>query len=369
MKVFPTNHRATLWRRSSWLGILLASSLASRAQWGDDAFGGYFGLPVSEEANWTRHFRLGALMGLNLKASFAMDGTFSVSGNNPGQAGTAGQGQDHFYDDGYVRVDDTGNAGGWTTYWGYNNASQYDAGAQTLTFHGASQFTGASSSSAEGESQLGLDLAYGGKLFELEAGEVGWEFGFGWLPMSLRSQESFNAQVTRTVHQYNTGGTDVPGAPYNGGFSSDGYPAIQDLPTALIEAPMNLSVSATRELDVTLYSFRLGPTFQWEPHRRIAFSVSGGAVMGLVSGEFKFRESLLVSGTTAVNAGSISSTELTYGGYVSATLMFHAVENGDFYLGMQYMPLGDATFSGVGRQANLDMSGAVYISAGINWPF
>ena len=54
---------------------------------------------------------------------------------------------------------------------------------------------------------------------------------------------------------------------------------------------------------------------------------------------------------------------------VGATLMYHAVQNGDFYVGVQYMPLGSAEISGGGRQARLDLSGGIYLSAGINWPF
>jgi hypothetical protein len=45
------------------------------------------------------------------------------------------------------------------------------------------------------------------------------------------------------------------------------------------------------------------------------------------------------------------------------------VANGDIYLSAQYMPLSNANFSGGGRSAKLDMHGAVYVSAGINWPF
>jgi hypothetical protein len=33
------------------------------------------------------------------------------------------------------------------------------------------------------------------------------------------------------------------------------------------------------------------------------------------------------------------------------------------------MPLGNANFSGGERQAQLDLGGQLYISAGISWPF
>jgi hypothetical protein len=49
--------------------------------------------------------------------------------------------------------------------------------------------------------------------------------------------------------------------------------------------------------------------------------------------------------------------------------MYHLVQNGDLYVGVQYMSLGNASISGGGRSAQLNLGGQVYISAGINWPF
>ena len=100
--------------------------------------------------------------------------------------------------------------------------------------------------------------------------------------------------------------------------------------------------------------------------------LSAGAAVGYVSGELEYNETLLFSsdGSRAYNRGSsVSDDQFIYGGYLSATLMFHVEEHGDFFLGVNYMPMSSATFSGGGREATLNMSGAVYISAGINWPF
>jgi hypothetical protein len=130
------------------------------------------------------------------------------------------------------------------------------------------------------------------------------------------------------------------------------------------------TLTGTRTLDVTLYNFRFGPTLHWELHPRIAVAVSVGGAMGVINGELRFDESVMLSGGRQPNnRGSFSDTELVYGGYLAGKLMYHAVKNGDFYIGAQYMPLGSATFSGGGREAKLNMSGGIYISAGINWPF
>jgi len=42
--------------------------------------------------------------------------------------------------------------------------------------------------------------------------------------------------------------------------------------------------------------------------------------------------------------------------------MYHILDNADFYLGAQYMPLGNASFNNGGRQAELKLGGQVYVS-------
>jgi hypothetical protein len=312
------------------------------------------------------HFRLGGFVGLNIKADFKLSGSFAVSGNNPGQTNVAGV--NHFYDDGYVRVDDTGNAQGYTSYWGYNNAPQFD-GANTLTFHSANSYTTSGGAGASAAPQIGVDLAYGGHLYRMGSALVGWEFGFGWLPITIKDDSQLTATVSRSAHQFDTAGIVLPTAPYNGGSSGIG-PTIHDTATASSgDIVLGVPVTGSRELDVTLYNFRLGPTVHWELHPKIAVAVSGGAAMGIIKGDLKFNETLSFAGGSANSSGKFSDTQMTYGGYLNAKLMYHAVENGDYYMAVQYMPLGSVNFSGGGREARLNMSGGLYISAGINWPF
>ena len=71
--------------------------------------------------SWWQHLRVGVPVTFNIHASFSENGLFTLPG---GQAGPAGvPGVDHVYNDGYVKVDMTTNAGGFTSYWGYKNAS------------------------------------------------------------------------------------------------------------------------------------------------------------------------------------------------------------------------------------------------------
>ncbi len=346
-----------------WPLFLVASIGAGLAQ--DGSWGGFWLEKSNDDDYWPKHFRVGAMAGLNLKADFRMSGTFAVSGSNPG---TIQNGTDHYYDDGYVRVDENPlhPTDFWTSYWGYNSAGQVSG--TTLSYHSAHTFTANGSSSATGDVQPGLDIVYGTHLFNWGDALIGWELGLGWLETSIEDNNPVTISATRTVHNYDTGTIVVPSAPYNGGPSGIG-PNIKNIPTAQGDQTISGTVSG-HTLDVSIYSVRLGPTVYWELPWNFATQLSAGAAVGFVSGELKYNETLLFDdGSRAYNRGGVSDDQFVYGGYLSATLMFHVEEHGDFYLGVNYMPMSSATFSGGGREASLNMSGAVYISAGINWPF
>ncbi len=97
--------------------------------------------------DWTRHFRIGAMVGLGISASFQVNGNFTISGNDPANG---------IFDDGYVLTDNTGNAGGRTTHWGYDNNSQYDPATQTINMHTLSSYTAIGSGEENGSALCGL---------------------------------------------------------------------------------------------------------------------------------------------------------------------------------------------------------------------
>ena len=305
---------------------------------------------------------------MNIKAEFKMSGQFNVSGSAPGAPGVSGV--DHVYDDGYVKVDETGNAQGLTSNWGYQSGSQYDPVAQTLTFHSAQTFEASGGAESDDSPYLGVDIVYGAKFWRWGRTQIGLEFGFGYLPIKIEDNEAMDADINRTVHSFGTGGILLPTAPYNGGSSGIG-PTIPDLATELPGGDESSgSITGSRTLEMSLFAFRLGPLFHWELHPRWALSLSGGAALGYLDGDLSYDEVIVSQdGGSASNRGSTDGSEFVAGGYVGATLMFHAEEHGDFYIGVQYMPLGSATVSGGGREAKLDLSGGVYFTAGVNWPF
>jgi hypothetical protein len=351
------------------LGLAAICAQQSSAQVTDEVFSRLLSQPDQDEQISTRHFRVGALVGFNFKADFSLNGTFKFSQNSPGTAGSGGV--DRIYDDGFVKVDANGPAGGDTWNWGYQSSTQYSNSTQRLYFHAADTYTASGNADVTSDVEAGVELTYGGHLARWGRGLVGWEFGFGYLPINIEDNRSITGvSATRITHSFDASGITVPDAPYNGTYTGPGVLIGDQAQAEPGDSFTGRTLTGTRALDVTLYSFRLGPTLHWELHPQLAVAVSGGAAVGVLSGELKFNEAVAFpDGSTAVNIGSHSSTEITYGGYLSAALMYHAEKNGDLYLGVQYMPLSSATFVGAGREAKLNLSGAVFISAGINWPF
>lgn len=336
-----------------WLSAAMLLSL-----WSRDARAQY-------DSDWARNFRVGVLTGFNINADFRMHGNFGIGGSRPGATGVSGV--NHIYDDGSVRVDDTGNAGGYTTFWGYDHADQYDPVNHTLQMHSTGNFSGSSKGEGDDDSPyIGFDLAYGGMIWRGERLRVGWEFGFGMLPISVSENSTFSGTKSENTYEFSVPDIVVPGAPYQGSASGYDQPSIHDVATLVGSTTGPATISGSRTLDVTLYAFRLGPSLFWDLNRSLGLSLSAGPAFGLVSGEYRYDE---IIDDEVRNKGRFSASDIVFGGYVNGTLTYHATQNGDLYISAQYMPLGNPTFSQGGRQAELDLSGAIYLSAGVNWPF
>ncbi|MDR3457972.1 MAG: hypothetical protein P4N60_11040 [Verrucomicrobiae bacterium] len=317
--------------------------------------------PHSED--WTRHFQVGAIMAFGIDAKFHEHGNFLV---NHG-AGV--------YDDGYVHPDEIGDPK-VTSYWGYEKASQYDAAAQTIRLHSVSELDNTTGNAkSNGDPSFGLDLAYGDDYayFKPAHMRIGWELGLNFLPINVKDDSTLSANVTQVTDIYGTGGIQVPDAPYHGDPSGQG-PLLSRNPSSSSSSSLGTQqINGSRSLDMDLFAFRLGPSFFWDISENLGLSFSGGPVIGCVTGDYNFDETINLGGTITHNKGSFGDTEFVYGGYLNAMLKYHIVDNGRnayLFLGAQYTPMTTARISnGAGRTADLNLSGQVYISAGLGWPF
>jgi hypothetical protein len=325
---------------------------------GDPDSYGFIKIP-SDTDDWTRHFRIGAMVGMNISANFSEKGNFKIPT------------KDGVFDDGYVHPDQSGDPNN-TSNWGYDKASQYNAAADTISMHQITSYTPGTggSSKEDGGAFPGFDMAYGDNLWYWKHARVGWELGFGLLPISIKNSfSSTTAMVSQSTSVFGANGIVVPTAPYRGGPSGVG-PIISTKPTTGAPDMLdNQLVTGTRTLNVMLYTFRLGPSFYWDLTEDFGMSLGAGPAIGIASETLEYDETVTTSEGMARNRGSINGTDVVFGGYINGTLTYHVLSNADIYLGAQYMPLGNASVSGGGRQAELKLGGQVDVSIGINWPF
>jgi hypothetical protein len=343
---------------SAQLDFWSSGSTSSDTFGGDPDSYGFIRIP-SDTDDWTTHFRIGALVGMNISANFSERGNLNISGNNSAPGNFA---------DGYVLPDQSGDTK-YTSYWGYNNnANQYNPvggsdGLGSLTMLSSTSFSAKSSSKDDGGPFPGFDMAYGDNLWYWKHARVGWELGFGMLPMTIKDNSSMSVAVNQSSYTFNTEGIVVPQTPqggYQGGPSGQG-PIISLSPSETpTSQPTAGIVTGTRQLDLMLYTVRFGPSFYWDLTDDFGMSLGAGPAIGIVSGNYQYNETITAGGVSVGNSGEFGKTGLTFGGYVNGTVLYHVISDADLYL---------SAFSSGGRQAQLNLGGQVYVSIGVNWAF
>jgi hypothetical protein len=333
--------------RRNW-PIVLASSAAITAT-------------STEAADWTKHFRVGMQVTLNIEADISSGGFFEFD-TRPGE-----------YDDGYVRPDATRNPN-QTTNFRFETDDQNDAQARTLTFHRADSFsTGFSESSRDDSPYVGLELAYGTAITRWGDALIGWEAGYSFLPISIKDRRNLSGLVERGSYIYTYPSTvTLPEPPYTGPTSGGGSAPVINRDVTQGDSEFFPGVArGSRGLDVSLHTLRLGPTIHLELSRRWAVQGGVGPMVGYVTGEYTFNEELALEGESGSRRaeGDFGGDDFVYGGYAQALLLFHFEEHGDIYAGLQFMSLSGTEFEEGDRRAELDMGATLSFLIGVNWPF
>jgi hypothetical protein len=312
--------------------------------------------------NW---LRAGAHFGLNINARFKHSGRFMA----PSGPGGTQAGQNHEYDDGFVRRDESDNFGGYTQYWGYDGSGQ-DTGSSIL-FHSSTSRGAGPGREIECDPQYGLDVIYSREMGRIRNGRWGFEAGFSWTPIVLRDNHNYRGSVQRIEDAYSyTPGTSPPTAPYEGKFNEPGF-VLNDTPTRSVSTiPGGALVTGSRELNADLFGLRLGPFLEMPIGRRCSLYVSGGLALGGVSSEFTWRERVSIEGAgTFSGRGHGSEGDVLVGGYLGAKFNVELRERITAYLGVQYQHLGEYEHSEKGRKAVLDLSQSIFFSVGLGYSF
>jgi len=310
-------------------------------------------------------FSFGPTFGLNFKADF--NGTAYFNNRNPGP--NAG-GVNHYYNDGFVLLDASGDAGGFTANWGYQNASQ-TAVAGSIQFH---SIQSGGPSSVTGDPQYGGEFIYQRVVGPLPflSGDWGLEAGFGFTELDLRENLSGNVPVTTDTYSL-FGLPFTPPPEPNAGLG--GSPGV-NISGAILDTPVRgpntiATLSGQQKLSGQLFSLRLGPFAEWNFTSKLSLAASVGLTLAPAMVDYDFSETATLPGAGGiyVASGHSSKTELLYGPYVGAMIRYDLNDHWGVFAGARFQNLTDLNQSTGGSSARLNASATVYATAGISWKF
>jgi len=265
--------------------------------------------------------------------------------------GAAVAGVDHIYDDGYNRVDSSVNAGNQTTYWGYQNPSQYDpagdGGNGTITMNSVSD-----SSASQEEAQPAVEIYWQHDLTENERWNFGVRTAFRWqrieldnTPITIADEYSLppNTAVVPAVP------TLPMGAPFNGSFFG---PSV-----FLSDTPVRSTGIGHNTMEADLFGFDFGPTLSLTLTEKLRLTASAGGTVAWIRSDYSYEAGVLGRGTDR-------EEDWLCGAYASADLSYLIGERWGIFGGAAYTRLEDFDQQVDGRSAELEFGDSYTVRAG-----
>ena len=330
-------------------------------RWADEAF---TRVPVKP----LNRFSLNARFGLNISAKFM--GMSGISLTPPPR--TTPDGNQYNYDDGYVLTDISGNAGGQTWNWGYDQSGQISG--NTILMHRSTVSADAPSATGVGggDPQSGFEFVYDRELGNRDKLHFGLEAAVNYMSLSLKDTSTFSGNVSRVTDAYPfTSGTTPPPAPYQGSFAGPGF-VLGATPMSSITTPITggATIVDQRNYDADVWGFRLGPYAEYPLSQNIDLWFSGGLAVGVVDGSAFWNETASIAGgNTLVGSGGGSDLGLLWGAYLSANVAWQFSEHWSAEGGVQYQYLGTYEHNFGGQAMQLDLSKSVFITIGLGYTF
>lgn len=334
---------------------------------------------------------------LRRRNRFSLKGTFnfgirsSFTSATPNTAGPGAGigGQNRTYDDGFVRVDVSGNAGGTTWNWGYSTVGQYVIGdpdplvapGNSLSFHTVTSLADGTARQSRDTMLAGAELAYEEVLgrwhiSERRKANIGILISFGYLPLTLRDSAGLAGFAMLRTDKYNSTLAPPPiggVVPPPGTFAGPG-PLLPDAPVSSVTAPAAATSTINNRLDGSLYSFNLGPFIELPLHDRVSLSLGGGLGFVYANTTYTFNETIVVPVTptgpvTANRSGRVSSSEWLFSGIARANLHVGLSEAWSWEIGLAYQYAQSYRSSVAGKTANLQLDGIMTVNTGLNYAF
>lgn len=309
---------------------------------------------------------------LGLKAEFSGLGSFGTSfAPQP-----TGGGQNYNYDDGYVHVDSSGNAGGQTWNWGYQNNAQYDPSGGGSISYTLTRSLGNAGTEETDDAKTGVE-AYG----YFDMGEVripglslpnatwGFRTGLHYAHVDISNGANLRSGTSVLTDRFSLGGVIPPLAPYQGSFNGPG-PLISDSPDRSVAQGAFALVSGARELDVHLTTLSVGSYLEIPLATKVSLTLEGGLNAAVASGSYDFVSNTTVTGVgTRRSSGSDSSTSILPGLYLGLSGIYQLNESWAIQAAGRYQYLDDYDLGANGSAANLSFDSAFILSLGMMHSF
>ena len=317
----------------------------------------------------TNRVTLSLQFGLNINASFK-----GIGGRlNPSLNHASGH-----YDNGYVLTDISGNAGGQTWNWGYDNSSQNNAANHTISFDRTTATADGNPSASADDSAAtpGFELDYDRQLGAKKDWHnlrYGFDSAVNYVPISINNNNTFSATASKQTDIYSyTPGTTPPTAPYQGSYQGPGFvinvPAISSSAASVPGA----TISSQDNFDANLFGLHLGPYVEipFGKKEQFTLSLAGGLAVGLLDANESWKQTVTIPANGSITSnGSGNSFDVLWGWYVGANADYQFSEHWGVAGGVQFQDLGTYDHSFDGRQVSLDLSRSVLVLVGVSYNF
>lgn len=289
--------------------------------------------------------------------------------SQPGPA--TGAAVNRTYDNGYNRVDDTGNAGGTTVNYGYRTTSQVGANGVVLTSATADGSVSIDDSGAFLEPSANLE--YRGSLGSWGESDWGVLLGVGYQSVNNDVAGSFVTDASIIEDRFALGNVareDLPQAPYNG-TASGTPPRIGSQPSRTLRtAPGSRLLTGHWDFTSELIPVTGGLYLEFQLAGRLNAVVSAGMLAAFVNAEFSYQETSTIGALPSIrDEASDGTNEFILGGFTQLGVDWALWEDVSLVAGARWQPTETFQHSVGGRTVELDFTSAFAVHAGFSIRF
>lgn len=335
-------------------------------------------LPVGMKEVAKNRLSLSYRLGLNITADFRRLGGFPAATDPGADSGAA---VDRNYDNGYNRVDITGNdhEPGFpdTTWnWGFQGGSSVQGGG--IVLQSSSSPANAVSKNNDDGVNHGFELSHQRELKRGEKWRGGLEVAFGFTTLTISDSRVLQNEVNLITDTFTVpGGVEaVPGYPFG---PNDSYSGSYAAPGALVDSSLDpgqrvrstvtsvTTITGARKLDAIIYLIRLGPYVEFPLTEKIALFVNAGLNLAIGDTTFTYTETVAYNGATrAVRSASGSQLDVLVGAYAGGGLSYAINEKWGVFAGAQFQTAGRSFNNQGGKESVLDMGATVVVTVGVS---